>query len=158
MVWLGIILFFLHEYTRSCNLSCLDPFISLLICPRRKTIWSWAGIEPRSSCFTSNRSNHQTMPLRAMHRKVNWSVFYTCWLNRVQCWQKVVVELKSGQGYHLAWLVLSKSTQTILLLSQTFITTPRIRNMNSELLSDIRLKYWPSLGTRNGFPGTKSVY
>ena len=50
--------FLLYGYARSCNWSCLDPFISYLLCPRRKTIWSWAGIEPRSSCFTSDRSNH----------------------------------------------------------------------------------------------------
>ena len=36
MAWLRI--FFLHGYARSCNLSCLDPFISYLLCPRRKTI------------------------------------------------------------------------------------------------------------------------
>ena len=47
--------------------------ISYLLCPRRKNFWSWAGIEPRSSCFTSHRSNHLTMPPRA-HKIVSWSI------------------------------------------------------------------------------------
>ena len=43
MTWLGIILLFvyLHEYARSRNLSCLDPFCSYLLIPEeRKNIWS----------------------------------------------------------------------------------------------------------------------
>ena len=31
---------------------------SYLLCQRRKTIWSLARIDPRPSCFTSDRSNH----------------------------------------------------------------------------------------------------
>ena len=51
--------YFLHGYARSCNLSCLDPFYSYHLIPEeRKNLLVWAGIEPRSSCFTSDHSNH----------------------------------------------------------------------------------------------------
>ena len=41
MGWLGIIIFYLHGYARSCNLSCLDPFYSYLLIPEeKKNIWS----------------------------------------------------------------------------------------------------------------------
>ena len=39
MAWLRI--FFIHEYSRSCNSSCLDPFYSYHLIPEeRKTFWS----------------------------------------------------------------------------------------------------------------------
>ena len=44
VAWLGIIILYLHGYTRACNLSCLDPFHSYLLKPkeRRKTFGpSW---------------------------------------------------------------------------------------------------------------------
>ena len=51
--------YFLHVNARSCNLSCLKPFYSyLLISKERKNTLVLAGIEPRSSCFTSDHSNH----------------------------------------------------------------------------------------------------
>ena len=52
-------IFFLHGCARACKSSCLDPFNSYLLIPeeRRKHL-DWAGIEPRSSCFTSDRSDH----------------------------------------------------------------------------------------------------
>ena len=67
--------FYLHWYARSRNLSCLDPFCSfLLICEDKKNIWSELElnpIEPRSLCFTSDRSNHQTMAPQAADSSSN---------------------------------------------------------------------------------------
>ena len=64
MAWLRIIIFFLHGCARSCNLSCLDPFLSYLLIPEeRKNHLVWAGIEPRSSCvFCSLASALTTRP------------------------------------------------------------------------------------------------
>ena len=52
-----ILFFYQHGYARSRKLSCLAPFFlpPYTQGERRKTLF---GFEPRSSCFTSNRSNH----------------------------------------------------------------------------------------------------
>ena len=50
---------FFSTWICKINLSCMDPFCSYLLIPKeRKNHFVRVGIEPRSSCFTSDHSNH----------------------------------------------------------------------------------------------------
>ena len=65
----------LSGYARSRTLLCLDPLCSYLLIPKEwKKHLGWAGFEPRSSCFTSNRSDHLTMATRATRCQLNLMV------------------------------------------------------------------------------------